>query len=175
MRLLFLFFFYTLAAGVPAQAALQSAHAFPYSRAAAKNQQGWVPSEEAPPQNNDTLRLPSFFADFMVLQRENATVWGWANIGAEVQLTVSVENERSSPAQHGATTAAAAASLMTLFNSTTHADNVTGQFFFQVVGVPSQLNTTVVVRSVLSSTTIRNVAWGDVFLCSGQVRSRMNG
>ena len=143
-------------------------------------------------QHNDsgTLRLPSFFADFMVLQRQNATVWGWANAGAEVQLQVLVENgQSSSHAQHRSNTptrgsssssfssssasassaSASASSSSTLFNATTYSDNVTGQFLFQVVGVPSQLNTTVVVRSASSSTTFRNVAWGDVFLCSGQV------
>ena len=38
-----------------------------------------------------TLRMPSFLSDNMVLQRGNASLWGWAAAGERIKVTVSAQ------------------------------------------------------------------------------------
>jgi len=101
------------------------------------------------------LRVPSFISSDMVLQRGRATVWGWAAPNASVSVSVSsarggrlLHSARAVASASGAWSAdiaqeeAAASTTVTIISS----DDGTGQ---QVIA-------------------LTNVAFGDVFLCSGQ-------
>jgi hypothetical protein len=107
------------------------------------------------------LRLPSFLSHNMVLQRGNASLWGWATPSETVKVTVSGVN--------GAPVATASAVAA--------AGNGAWRVSLLVSALP---NTTVSVTSSAgagrpgsgrSSLALTNVAFGDVFLCSGQSNS----
>eukprot|EP00936_MAST-01D_sp_MAST-1D-sp1_P000925 g925.t1 len=99
----------------------------------------------------DALRLPSFISSDMVLQRGRATLWGWAHANATVTVTV-----RSS-AIDGRLLHAARAVAST---SGTWSTNVSQQ--------EAVASTIVTISDGTSEIALANVAFGDVFLCSGQ-------
>ena len=96
------------------------------------------------------IELPTFFANDMVLQRGNASIWGRCPEQAAVELTVMA----------GGTV---------VFRAGVTSD-ANGQFTIPVLGVGAQNSTTVIINSTSSTTdvTLYNVAFGDVYLCSGQ-------
>lgn len=103
------------------------------------------------PAPTPTLKVPSFLSDYMVLQRGNATVWGWDAPGNSVSVRVVNEEDGSE-----------LASVSALASKDEGAWRV-------LLSVASALgNTTVVVSSSSGSVTLSNVAFGDVYLCSGQ-------
>lgn len=93
------------------------------------------------------LRMPVVFSSNMVLQRapQSARVWGWANAG--VTVTVSIAGQT-----HTATAGSDGSWLATL----------------NPVGVSSTEYTLAVTDSQGGSVSLSNVLFGDVFLCSGQ-------
>lgn len=96
------------------------------------------------------LRVPSFISSDMVLQRGHATVWGWAAPNATVSVSVS---SACGGLLHSAHTVASAS----------------GAWSADVAQKEAAASTTVTIRDDASSTiTLTNVAFGDVFLCSGQ-------
>ena len=94
-----------------------------------------------------SLRLPSFLSDHMVLQRGGGVVWGWAAPGDVVHATVK-----------GSDTVLASA------NATAAADGA----WEVTLSVEAQLTSVVEVRTASASVLLEDVAWGDVFVCSGQ-------
>lgn len=102
---------------------------------------------------NSSLRMPSFLSSHMVLQRGGATVWGWAAAGTHV--TVTVRDELGAP-----------------ITSATATASETGVGDWRVeVSLPARVNSSVTVAAPGEPTiTLQDIAWGDVFLCSGQVR-----
>ena len=96
------------------------------------------------------LRVPSFISSDMVLQRGRATVWGWAAPHAPV--SVSVSSARGGLLLHSAHTVASAS----------------GAWSADVAQKEAAASTTVTIRDGASKITLTNVAFGDVFLCSGQ-------
>ena len=115
-----------------------------------------------------SLRLPSFFGDFMVLQRGNATIWGWVDNATSTNISVDlsiVDNSVTPPS--------------TLFSGSTKADESTGRFELFAAIASTHLNTTVSLttgpaNAVTSVAVLENVAVGDVFLCSGQVCAELS-
>lgn len=97
------------------------------------------------------LRLPSFLSDHMVLQRGHGVVWGWAAPGEVVLTTV-----KASVATGGEVLASA--------RSTAAMDGA----WQATLTVEAQLTSVVEVRTRSASVVLQDVAWGDVFLCSGQ-------
>jgi sialate O-acetylesterase len=91
------------------------------------------------------VRLPAIFSDNMVLQREQPVpVWGWAEPGKEVTVTVAGQSASAKAARDGRWKA----TLPKL-----------------PAGGPHQI---VVQEDGGSSVTLRNVLIGEVWLCSGQ-------
>ena len=96
------------------------------------------------------LRVPSFISSDMVLQRGGATVWGWASPNASVSVSVS--------SAHGG-----------LLHSTRAAASASGAWSATVAQKAAAASTTVTIRDDQRNViTLTNVAFGDVFLCSGQ-------
>ena len=95
------------------------------------------------------IELGSFLADNMVLAREplNARLWGWSEAGDTI--SVAIDGDEIGEA------------------STTVQDD--GSW---VINLPPQEASagphTITLTSVMSTVSIKNVAFGDVFLCSGQ-------
>ena len=99
------------------------------------------------------LRLPSFLSDHMVLQRGGGVVWGWAAPGELVQATVKAADGRL------------------LASGKATAGGADGAWEVALT-VGAQLTSVVEVRAAGgASVLLQDVAWGDVFLCSGQVRA----
>jgi sialate O-acetylesterase len=97
------------------------------------------------------LRLPSFLSDHMVLQRGRGVVWGWAAPGEKVQATVKAD-------------VAASGKVLASASATAAVDGA-----WQVtLSVEAQLTSVLEVRTASASIVLQDVAWGDVFLCSGQ-------
>ena len=97
------------------------------------------------------LRVPSFISSDMVLQRGRATVWGWAAPHASVSVSVSARGG--------------------LLHSSRVVANATGAWAeYNVVQTEAAASTTVTISDGTSKIVLTNVAFGDVFLCSGQVR-----
>lgn len=97
------------------------------------------------------LRLPSFLASNMVLQRGNATIWGWAVAGESIEVTV-IDAAAGSP----------------VANSSAVANAKDGSWRVSVRVDTPMTNTTVKVStSTKDSLSLTNVAFGDVILCSG--------
>jgi sialate O-acetylesterase len=101
--------------------------------------------------DNSLFRLPSFLSDHMVLQRGHGVVWGWAAPGENVLATVKADVTGGGRvlAHASATAAADGAWQVTL-------------------SVEAQLTSVLEVRTASVSVVLQDVAWGDVFLCSGQ-------
>eukprot|EP00038_Savillea_parva_P012428 m.204622 g.204622 ORF g.204622 m.204622 type:complete len:582 (-) comp22593_c0_seq1:66-1811(-) len=114
----------------------------------------WTLSDHVDPDIVNTvdisdLALPSFLADHMVLQRHGATLWG-----------------RAAPHAHVTVHVVAADNTTLADNITTVDDNGAWRV---AVSLPATLDTSVTVRSTSGGVIVlRDVAWGDVFLCSGQ-------
>jgi len=97
------------------------------------------------------LRLPSFLADNMVLQRGNATLWGWDAPGNTVSIrAVDVEGD------------------VEIFSGSAMAGADDGAWRVSVPVAEPHGNVTVTVTSGDEIAALRNVAFGDVYLCSGQ-------
>ena len=108
-------------------------------------------------QANDSpsIKLPSFFSDHMVLQREEASLWGWAGAANTTSVIVMVSDE----------------SGRTLTEVTGSTDPETGRFQVSL-RVKEQPNTTVTLIAPESPPVVlSNVAFGDVFICSGEHRA----
>ena len=95
------------------------------------------------------LRVPSFLADSMVLQRNGAALWGWAAPSASVIVTV--------VALDGSTLARGQAA----------ASSADGRWEASVV-LGAQASTTVRITAGAEALELHDVAWGDVFICGGQ-------
>jgi sialate O-acetylesterase len=90
------------------------------------------------------VTLPHIFGDGMVLQRrQNIPVWGWANAGEQVSVTVGSQNQ--------STTADASGNWRVVFN-------------------PLEASAEAVIFRVKGSNTLNlsNVLIGEVWICSGQ-------
>lgn len=105
------------------------------------------PAAAASPSHN--LTMPSFLSSDMVLQRDGARLWGWAHPGAQVHLRVVAET-----------------AILASANATADAE---GSWVVEV-RLAAHPSTTVTVGLAGSSAdlVLRNVAFGDVYLCSGQ-------
>ena len=119
----------------------------------------YSPAAAAPPTADHLLALPSFLSDHMVLQRGGAVLWGWATPGAVVVVTVKDSAGKVLATGHGATAAAAAAR---------------GEWSVPITVSAAQPTSTVEVNAGSASVVLSDVAWGDVFLCSGQSNSEYN-
>ena len=97
-----------------------------------------------------TFRVPSFLSDNMVLQRGNATMWGWSTPGSVVTLRVTTP----------------LGELLGDANVTTTAKGVWRVSLSQPAhSTPTTISITTPDHPAI---TIKNVLWGDVILCSGQ-------
>ena len=93
----------------------------------------------------EPLRLPRFFADGMVLQREQKIpVWGWGQPGTTVQVTLCGKSAKAKVQADGTWRA-----VLPKLKAT---------------AVPQQLKVVAASASLL----VQNVLIGDLFLCSGQ-------
>jgi hypothetical protein len=99
-----------------------------------------------------TLRMPSFLSDNMVLQRGNASLWGWAAAGERIKVTVS--------AQGG--------SVLATATGIARAGDGAWAVSLQVPGPLPSSSIAVLAEASNASLQLANVAFGDVFLCSGQ-------
>jgi len=99
------------------------------------------------------LKLPSFLSDNMVLQRGGAALWGWAPAGATIRVAVR-DSHTGTP----------------LTDATAVAEGDDGRWT-ATLKLTATPNTTITVTSgngANSTATLRNVAFGDVYLCGGQ-------
>ena len=104
----------------------------------------------------ETLRVPSFLSDNMVLQRKEASLWGWAPANATVTVHVTSANPNGNRLLATATAAAAADGR-----------------WITTVRLDAQNRTQVTILATgAGSLVLHNVAWGDVFLCGGQSNSK---
>ena len=104
----------------------------------------------AGPTGATPLSVPSFLSDNMVLQRNGAAVWGWADRSAEVVVKV-----------------VDASSLVVLAEASASAAGSDGSWKASVV-LANASNATVTITASAGanpSITLRNVAFGDVYLC----------
>ena len=92
------------------------------------------------------LRLPVCFSDNMVLQRGNATLWGWTTPGVKVKVTVS-DNAGPITIAFGVAGSGSGAWQVSLHTASP---------------LP---NTTINVAAANESLSLINVAFGDVYLC----------
>jgi len=113
---------------------------------------GAVVTASEPVQDDDEVRLPSFFADYMVLQRGSAILWGWGPKDSSV--SISVTDFSSNPPQP-------------IFSGEAETSNTSGRFEFTIATPRPILNATIVVKGT-NVVSLTNVAFGDVYLCSGQ-------
>jgi sialate O-acetylesterase len=96
------------------------------------------------------LWLPNLFSSNMVLQRGKASIWGLATPGAPVSV-----------------------SLDGLIESVV-AEPVSGYWLYSIVGTVNSTSHTLTVSSENATVSFLNVAFGDVFLCSGQSNMQIN-
>ena len=106
----------------------------------------------APP---TALKLPTFLSSSMALQREPlaARLWGWAPPGSKVSATLDAAN----PFGAGRATATA---------TTTTAD--TGGWIIDLPPQPAGTGHKIVISDGHTNITLDDIAFGDVYLCSGQ-------
>lgn len=104
---------------------------------------------QQPASPQQVLALPSFLSDHMVLQRGGARLWGFAPPGKTV--VVQVESGRG-----------------TVFASDTSVAGKEAGAWELFLNVSARPTSTVTIKSGSQSKVLRDVAWGDVFLCSGQ-------
>lgn len=105
----------------------------------------------------ETLRMPSFLSDNMVLQRGSAALWGWAPAASTVKIQVAITASTTAPPKTIVTATATAA-----------AD---GRWVADIVGTAALNRSVITVTDGASSLVLQNVAFGDVFLCGGQSNS----
>ena len=103
-------------------------------------------SKESAPM--DALRVPSFISSDMVLQRGHATLWGWAAPNASVSISVSSARGGQLHLSHAVASAS-------------------GAWSADIVQKEAAASTSVIIRDDTSKIALVNVAFGDVFLCSG--------
>jgi sialate O-acetylesterase len=112
--------------------------------------------------SNAKLQLPTFIASHMVLQREpqQARVWGWAAASAKVTLTV-YDSDKN-----------------TLEVVSTIADPQSGAWEIDIPPQPPRTGVMLQFLAVVFGETniriLKDVAFGDVFLCSGQSNMEMS-
>jgi Carbohydrate esterase, sialic acid-specific acetylesterase len=137
------------------------------------------------------LVLPTFLASHMVLQREplESQVWGWATIGSNVTVTLSASNGSILHEQSLMVVAPTAAAttdhwMVALDEFHTQAADPTtttsGPWLFKFPAQPSRVDCILTFDEVSAdgseSTTIllKDIAFGDVYLCSGQSNMEMS-
>ena len=109
-------------------------------------------AEKVAPRSNEghasQLRLPTFLASHMVLQREpqKARIWGHAKVGANVTVTLNDAD-------------------FVVFDI---ADQVDGSWMVELPSQPAGAGHTLLVSDGKSTITLQDVAFGDVYICSGQ-------
>ena len=109
----------------------------------------WSPEPAAAPLA--TLRLHNLFSGNMTLARapERAVMWGTATPGATISITV--DGQKSGAAEVDAQ----------------------GNFTVTLTTHPASVSSTLVVSDGSAELTLRNVAFGDVYFCSGQSNMQM--
>lgn len=105
------------------------------------------------------LRLPNFFSDNMLIQRDGARIFGWAQPGAPVNVTVLVN---STVAAHTASIAATGDGRWNVSIS------LPATASSEVRIKTTRITTGETATTATTTVNLRNVAWGDLFLCSGQ-------
>jgi hypothetical protein len=107
--------------------------------------------------SSGALRVPSFLASHMMLQRgdEGANLWGWATPGASV--SVKATDTGGVQFATGSAVSGGDGRWQALISGSNG-------------GLPARDTSTVVITSGADKITLTDVAFGDVFLCSGQVR-----
>lgn len=95
---------------------------------------------------HDALKLPTFIASSMALQRAplSARLWGWAPAGTKVTATLDGNTTVT------ATTAAA------------------GNWSLDLPPQPAGTGHSIVITAAAAKITLTDIAFGDVYLCSGQ-------
>ncbi len=97
-----------------------------------------------------TLELHPLFGEHMVIQRDRpAKVWGKAEPGAAVSVTLTLANGKTAEA-------------------TATADAKTGEFRAELPAQPAQVGAKLAVKAGGESVELGDVLFGDVWLCSGQ-------
>lgn len=95
------------------------------------------------------VKLPSFFSDHAVLQRDKPLpVWGWADPGEEVTVSLGTETARSTAGRDG-------------------------KWMVSLKGQPATGKAVDLIVSGRNTLTFRNILLGDVWLCSGQSNMEM--
>ena len=110
----------------------------------------WTASLSAESEATSTLKLPGIFGDHMVLQQgQEIPVWGWAEPGSTVR--VSLEGQ----------------------STTTQAD-AAGEWVARLPALPASKNPVrLTIESNGESLTFEDILLGDVWLCSGQSNMAM--
>ena len=96
-----------------------------------------------------SLRVPTFISSDMVLQRGGATVWGWAAPHAPVSVSVSLPHSQP-------------------LHSTRVVASASGEWSANVVQEVVASSNVTIRDDKQNVILLTNVAFGDVFLCSGQ-------
>jgi sialate O-acetylesterase len=95
------------------------------------------------------VRLPRFFTDHMMVQRDQPVrVWGWADAGEEVSVTVAGNSA-----------------------ATTTGDN--GRWKVELPALAAGENLELTIRGT-NTLTLKNVIVGDIWVCSGQSNMEMS-
>lgn len=95
------------------------------------------------------MRLPRYFTDHMVLQRDQPVrVWGWAEAGEEVSASVAGKS------------------------AATKADD-SGQWKLEMPAISSGENLELIVKGT-NTLILKNVIMGDIWVCSGQSNMEMS-
>lgn len=98
---------------------------------------------------NATLKVPSFFSDNMLLQRDvNVPVWGWANKGAAIQIVFNKKTYKAITKEDGK------------WEINLDATNAGGPYTMSIKGDGSVI-------------TIKNILMGEIWFCSGQSNMAM--
>jgi sialate O-acetylesterase len=107
------------------------------------------------------LQLPTFWDSHMVLQREPAVsnIWGWAAPGANVSVTL----DRGTITRSDITTVAFSI-----------ASNVTGIWSVDIPPQRAGSGYALHITDGSQSIVLEDVAFGDVYLCSGQSNMQMS-
>lgn len=104
------------------------------------------------------LRLATFVDSYMVLQREphSARIWGWAAPGANVTATLTTMNNKHNNIDNESRLA---------FDLASPSD---GSWTLELPPQPAGAGHTLQVTDGATTITLEDIAFGDVFLCSGQ-------
>jgi len=145
------------------------------------------------------LRLPTFLASHMVLQRDtSANLWGWATPLSNVTVTVSTTSTTSSSSNNSSNNNKAndssdavsdsafvrrsrtaleegpANAAMVTVVAHSLSDPVDGSWLVALPPQEAGSGYQIVVSDGVTSITLEDVAFGDVFLCSGQSNMEMS-